>query len=284
MKPVSIGEISISRVVESEGPTNPRFLIPDATPEALARHVDWLAPHFYDPAVERFKMSIHSFVVRTPHHTILVDTCLGNDKRRSFGPWNMRNGPYLADLKAAGVSPEEVDLVLCTHLHVDHVGWNTRLENGRWVPTFPNARYIMARTEFEHWRQSREGDAPEIMADSVVPIVEAGRADLVSCDHAITDHIWFEPTPGHTPGHVSVHFRHNGQEAVITGDLAHHPVQFYENTWTSRPTLDPAQDSATRRRFCETYAERDVLILGTHFAFPTAGRIEPLRDAFKFIA
>jgi glyoxylase-like metal-dependent hydrolase (beta-lactamase superfamily II) len=282
MKELALGRIRVTRVVESEGPTSPRYLLPDATREALMPHHGWLAPHFYNPETDKMNMSVHSFIVRTPHHTILVDTCIGNDKRRTAPHWNMRSGPFVADLAKAGVQPEEVDLVVCTHLHVDHVGWNTRLEDGRWVPTFPNARYIMAETEYEHWRQSHEGDAQEIMRDSVMPIVEAGKALLVASDYAIEDGLRLEPTPGHTPGHCSVHLISGGKEGVITGDLAHHPVQYFENTWVARPSRDREQDMRTRRKFCETYADRDVLILGTHFAFPTVGRIVQAGDSFKF--
>ncbi len=284
MKPIQLGDISISRVVESEGPTPAGFLLPDATEDNLRLHAEWMAPHFYDPQSGKLLMSIHSFILRTRHHTILVDTCLGNGKKRSVPNWNMRDGPFLEDLRAAGVSPEQVDVVLCTHLHVDHVGWNTRLENGRWVPTFPNARYLFAREEWEHWRESKEEQTAEVMKDSVLPIIEAKQADLVESDHAIDDELRLEPTPGHTPGHVSLHLSSGGQEAVITGDMMHHPVQMAEVSWCSHFCVDKARAIATRKEFLSRYADRDVIILGTHFAAPVAGHIVSAGEAWRFEA
>ena len=154
VKPVEIGRIRVENVVEWYGPTRPTWVLPDAAPEAVERHRDWLAPHFMD-ARGRFLMSIHCFIVRAPGLTVLVDTCVGNDKPRQNPGWHMLQTDFLDRLAAAGCPPESVDLVLCTHLHVDHVGWNTRLDNGRWVPTFPRARYLFARTEWEHWSKRR---------------------------------------------------------------------------------------------------------------------------------
>lgn len=252
MQPIHLGDIKISRVTESEGPTPPGFLLPGATEEILRTNAEWMAPHFYDPATGMLMMSIHSFIVRTRHHTILVDTCLGNGKKRGVPNWHMRNGPFLQDLKGAGVSAEEVDFVMCTHLHVDHVGWNTRLDNGRWVPTFPNARYLFARTEWEHWSQAQDEESREIMRDSVIPVIEARQADLVESNHAIDDELVFEPTPGHTPGHVSLHMSSKGQEAVITGDMIHHPIQCAVPEVCSSFCVNEKQAVATRREFLAT--------------------------------
>jgi glyoxylase-like metal-dependent hydrolase (beta-lactamase superfamily II) len=222
MKPITVGNIAISRVVELEGPLMPpQHLLPDATTEAMEAHRHWLAPNFLDPA-GTLVMSIHTYVVRTKHHTILVDTCIGNDKERTLFPgWNRMQGPFLQTLASAGVKPEQVDYVLCTHLHLDHVGWNTRWQDGRWVPTFPNAKYLFACKEWEYWQGEYEagretGDGS--IADSVLPIVEAGKAVLVEGDHAIDDEMWLDPTPGHTPGHVCLHIKSGGKEAIMTGD------------------------------------------------------------------
>src|SRR5215831_15359534 len=228
MHPVSVGRLRVSAIVERAGPTRPTWLLPDATPEAVEGHRDWLAPHFLDDK-GRFLQSVHSFVVRAPGLTALVDTCIGNDKDRGGRPpFHMLRTSFLADLAAAGFPPESIDVVLCTHLHVDHVGWNTRLEGGRWIPTFPRARHLFTRREWEHWSTEDDDDTKRIMDDSVRPVLDAGLAVLVDPDHRVSDEIWFEPTPGHTPGHVSVRLSSDGVEAVITGDVMHHPVQMAE--------------------------------------------------------
>ena len=280
MQPIQLGEINISRVTESEGPTPPHFLLPGATEEMLQANAHWMAPHFFQPESGMLVMSIHSFIVRTRHHTILVDTCLGNGKKRSVPNWHMREGPFLDDLKTAGVSPEQVDFVMCTHLHVDHVGWNTRLHNGSWVPTFPNARYLFSREEWEHWSKEEAEETLEIMQDSVLPVIEAGQADLVESTHAIDDELVFEPTPGHTPGHVSLHLTSAGQEAVITGDMMHHPIQCALPELSSSFCVDPGRAVATRKAFLARYADGPVRILGTHFASPVAGKVVSAGDAW----
>ena len=277
-----IGAVTVSRVVEIEGPSPGTFLFAEATPERLLQHA-WLRPHFLT-ADGRTLGSIHCFVVQSGGRTIVVDTCVGNDKPREVKTWHLRQGRFLEDLAEAGFAREQVDTVLCTHLHVDHVGWNTMLKDGKWVPTFPNARYLFARREWEHW--SREGDAGAraVQADSVRPVLDAGLAELVEMDHRLTPEVFLEPTPGHTPGHVSVRIVSGGEEAVITGDLMHHPVQCAEPAWASRFDVDPEAARRTRRAFLERYAGRPVLVLGTHFATPTGGRIVREGGAWRFAA
>jgi glyoxylase-like metal-dependent hydrolase (beta-lactamase superfamily II) len=273
MQPLTVGRLRISAVVERAGPTRPTWLLPDALPEAVERHRHWLAPHFLDDR-GRFLQSIHSFVVQAPDFTALVDTCVGSDKNRGGRPpFHMMRTAFLDELKAAGFPPESIDLVLCTHLHVDHVGWNTRLEHGRWVPTFPRARHLFARREWEHWSAERDDDTRRVMADSITPVLDAGLGQLVEMDHRVSDALWLEPTPGHTPGHVSVRLHSNGDEAVITGDLMHHPIQMAEPDWGSHFDSDVPAARVTRRAFCERYADAPVTVLGTHFHHPTAGRI-----------
>src|SRR5271156_6033252 len=220
-----VGDVTVTKVVELEMTGSTRFLLPQATREAILP-IAWLRPHFADEE-GRLRMSIHSFIVETPDRRIVVDTCLGNHKQQRRIPhWNDRDGPFLADLAAAGFPAESIDTVLCTHLHVDHVGWNTRLEGGRWVPTFEKARYVFGATEYAHWRDhSVEPDKAAIFADSVAPIVAAGQADLVAGDARICEEITLIPTPGHSPGHVSLHIRSDGEEGLLTGDVAHHPCQ-----------------------------------------------------------
>jgi glyoxylase-like metal-dependent hydrolase (beta-lactamase superfamily II) len=220
------------------------------------------------------RLSIHTFVVRTPHHTILVDTCIGNDRKRDVPLWDHMRTDYLGRLRRAGVDPASVDYVFCTHMHVDHVGWNTHLADGRFVPTFPNARYLFHRTEWEHWRETEDENQAEVVRDSLLPIVDAGLAEMVDSDFAIEDILRLEPTPGHTPGHCSVQLGGAEPGAVITGDMIHHPIQIARPQWTSRVCWDPDLAVSTRRAFLERYAGSGTLVLGTHFAPPTAVRVE----------
>jgi glyoxylase-like metal-dependent hydrolase (beta-lactamase superfamily II) len=222
-------------------------------------------------------MSVHALVVDTGEHRILVDTCIGNDKERNVPNWSHLQTHFLQDLEAAGYAPDTIDTVLCTHLHVDHVGWNTMLVDGQWVPTFPNARYLFARTEWEHWDANDDETVyGPVLADSVRPVVEAGLVDLVDMDHRVCPEVCLEPTPGHTPGHVSVHIRSGGAEALITGDCIHHPVQMTRPDWCSSADVDQAQGLQTRETLLQRYVDQDILIVGTHFATPTAGHIKHL--------
>ena len=272
-----IGDVTVTRIVELEVTGGSRFILPDATRDAVLP-IAWLRPHFADDE-GRLRMSIHALVVETPTRRIVVDTCLGNDKQgRRIPAWNDLHGPFLADLAAAGYARETIDTVLCTHLHVDHVGWNTMLVDGRWVPTFPNARYLMGRVEYAHWRdhaaqaQDRE-DQRAVFADSVRPVFDAGLVDLVETDHRIDEAVSLIPTIGHTPGHVSVRIRSRGEEALITGDFMHHPCQIAHPEWASTADSDPEQGQRTREVMFERLAGTPVLVIGTHFAGATAGRI-----------
>ena len=195
-----IGDVSITPIIEIDYPVPASFLLPDATPENLAPDLDWLEPHFVTPRGERLKMIIQAFLVESRGLKIVVDTCVGNDKKRALPAWNELDGPFLQEIRDAGFPREQVDLVVCTHLHIDHVGWNTMKVDGQWVPTFPNARYIMARPEFDYWKDAGEGNWGDVFGDSVAPVFEAGLVDLVDCDHQINPELQFFPTPGHTPG------------------------------------------------------------------------------------
>jgi glyoxylase-like metal-dependent hydrolase (beta-lactamase superfamily II) len=277
----TIGRVKITKVVELETVGHTRFILPLAGNDEV-RRLPWLIPHF---ATEdgRLKMSIHTLVVETPTRRIMVDTGLGNDKQGRIVPsWNRRQGPFLDDLSAAGFPPESIDTVLCTHLHVDHVGWNTRLDGSRWVPTFDRARYVFGQTEYAYWRDhSTAPDKAAIFADSIAPIVEAGRADLVAGDFRVCEEITLIPTPGHSPGHVSLHIRSEGEEGLLTGDVAHHPCQMAHLDWSSTADSDPGQSAKTRRELFARFADRPVLVIGGHF---DAGHIKRDGDAFKFIA
>ncbi len=277
-----VGEVRITRVAELGGEPFPStFMFPASSPELVQRHA-WLRPHFAHEDGRLFG-SIHSFVIEAGKRRIIVDTCVGNDKPRSIKAWSLLQGPFLEHLAEAGFPPESIDTVLCTHLHVDHVGWNTRLVEGKWVPTFPNARYLFGRREWEHWAaeaaEHRDGD---IMGDSVRPIIDAGLAELVDMNHVLTPEVRLEPTPGHTPGHVSVRISSQGAEAVITGDLMHHPLQCAEPDLANNFDVDASAARRTRRDFLARYANRPVLVLGTHFAPPTGGWVVDAGEAWRF--
>jgi glyoxylase-like metal-dependent hydrolase (beta-lactamase superfamily II) len=276
----NVGRVKITKVVELETIGSTRFILPLATNEEV-RKLPWLIPHF---ATEegRLKMSIHSLVVETPTRRIVVDTGLGNNKEgRKVPTWNKREGPFLQTMRDAGFPPESIDTVLCTHLHVDHVGWNTTLVDGQWVPTFANARYVFGRGEYEHWRDhSDEPDKAAVFKDSVQPVVAAGKTDLVASDARLCDEITLIPTSGHSPGHMSIHIRSDGEEALLAGDVAHHPCQMAHLDWSSTADSDPVQSVVTRRELFSRFADSPALVIGGHF---NAGRIRRDGDAFKFI-
>jgi len=266
-----IGDVRVTRITEMEE-VGLEWVIAKASPENL-RQIPWLSPHFVDEAWEA-RLSIHALVVETPDRRIVVDTCVGNDKDfEVIERWHKRQGPFLSEFESAGFPRESIDTVLCTHLHVDHVGWNTVLEDGKWRPTFPGARYLFADSEWNFWKTQDEGVNGTVLDQSVRPIWDAGLADLVTDTHKVCDEIWLEPTPGHTPGHVSIRISSRGEEAVITGDMIHHPCQIAEPSWGSHADSDFNQAVETRESFLQRYEGGAVLVIGTHFATPTAGRI-----------
>jgi len=277
----TIGKVRITKIVELETVGSTRFILPLASNEEI-RKLPWLIPHF---ATEegRLKMSIHSLIVETPSQRIVVDTGLGNDKQgRNVPTWNNRNGPFLETMTGAGFPPDSIDTVLCTHLHVDHVGWNTRLVGGNWVPTFSNARYLFGRTEYEHWRDhSDTPDRAAVFNDSVKPIVDAGKAEFVASDAHLSDEIMLISTPGHSPGHISILINSNGEQGLLTGDVAHHPCQMAHLDWSSTVDSDAAQSAATRRQLFSRFADTPTLVIGGHFS---AGHIRRDGDAFSFVA
>lgn len=265
-----IGNVKVSRVVEMEITGGTRFILPDATRDAC-RGYRWLHPHFMDDA-GNLVMSIHALVVDTGARRIVVDTCIGNDKERDIPAWSHLQTSFLDDLAAAGYPRERIDTVLCTHLHVDHVGWNTMLVDGEWQPTFPTARYLVGEQEWNYWRDEESGRA--VMADSVRPVIDAGLVDFVPVNHRLCEEVWLEPTPGHTPGHVSVRIASAGQNALITGDCIHHPCQLTRTDWCSSADYDQAAARQTREALLERHADSAMLMIGTHFATPTAGYVK----------
>lgn len=268
-----IGSVKVTRVVEMEMAGGSRFILPDATP-AACEPLSWMAPHFMTPD-GKLIMSVHALIVDTGSRRIMVDTCIGNDKERNIPAWSQLQTAFLSDIEGLGYARETIDTVLCTHLHVDHVGWNTMLVDGAWQPTFEQARYLFAETEWRYWDAAEDEAAyGPVIADSVRPVVDAGLVDLVTETHRVCDEVRLEPTPGHTPGHVSVHIESDGAEALITGDCIHHPCQMTRTDWCSSADFDQGQGRATRESLLRQYVDSDVLLIGTHFATPTAGHVK----------
>jgi len=255
-------------------------MLAEATPEALRRS-PWLYPHFVNDQDELL-LSIHALLVEAPGLRLVVDTCIGNDKARRFLGGGALSTPFLQHLADAGWSREGVDAVVCTHLHVDHVGWNTMLQDGAWVPTFPRARYLFGRAEYAHWSAEGGEEQQAILADSVRPILDAGLADLVELDHRLSPEVRLIPTTGHTPGHVSVMIESEGHRAVITGDMSHHPCQMAHPEWSPRFDHDPDAAATTRARMFAEWADQPILVIGTHYAGPTAGWIRRDGAAYRF--
>lgn len=284
----SIGDIEVLRIEESHGlGFAPNVLLPDWTREAVAPHLPWLAPHYYDPTEDKLVSSIHSWVLRTRHHTILIDTCVGNHKHRPDWPrFHMLDRPYMQNLAAAGLKPEDIDYVLCTHLHVDHVGWNTRLENGRWVPTFPNAKYVFSKTDRDYF-DPRHGESGQktasIFNDSVLPILEAKQDMVVEGTIQLGDGLTIEPAPGHSPGHVLITLTAGGSEVLFIGDIMHNPIQIAYPAWSSAFCFDPDQARRTRARVLERSATRQSLLCPGHFGGPHVGRVAEAGGRFTYL-
>ncbi len=288
MRSWQVGEVTITQFVELTFEGLEAFL-PQATPEAVLP-IEWLRPNFITPeGVLRF--SIHALVVDTPTHRIIVDTCVGNDKpREMFADWHMLQTSFLDDLATAGFPPQSFDTVLCTHLHLDHVGWNTKLVDGKWVPTFPNARYLIEANEFAYLDEEAESEQVEqwlkdsnreVMLDSIRPVQQAGLVDLVDSRHKICDEVHLIPTPGHTVGHISVKIESQGKHALITGDFIHHPCQLAHPEWSVTTDFDMAQSITTRERIFNDLSDQDVLMIGTHWPPPTAGYVVREAKAFR---
>ena len=272
-----IGTVKITRVIEMETTGGSRFILPDATRDAC-KPIGWMQPHFMDEQGNLI-MSVHALIVDTGKYRIVVDTCIGNDKERNIPTWSHLQTDFLQQLTAAGYPRESIDYVLCTHLHVDHVGWNTMLVDGEWLPTFPNARYLIGETEWRYWDANEdESQYGPVLADSVRPVVDAGLVDLVATDHQLCTEVSLHSTPGHTPGHVSIKIESAGQSALITGDCIHHPVQMTRTDWCSSADYDQSQGRWTRENLLAELVDQDTLVIGTHFATPTAGYVKALPD------
>ena len=272
MKPRQLGDITINRILELEAPfARPLEFFDEAVAEAVEPHRHWLEPKALDPETGKMILPVQSYLLRTRHHTILIDTCIGCRKSYDGVPeWrDLRDETWLRNLAAAGALPEDIDYVFCTHLHVDHCGWNTRLVDGRWTPTFANAKYILAAVEYE----ACEAGDTTIFHENLLPIMEAGQAVLVETDYALDDEVWLTPAPGHTAGHVAVNIASRGQKAVMIGDMMHSPIQLAHPEWSPNFDFDRLLSTDTRQRFLDSHCETDTLVLTAHFPSPSVGHV-----------
>jgi glyoxylase-like metal-dependent hydrolase (beta-lactamase superfamily II) len=283
-----VGDVTITKITEI---VYPEFsdVLPTATPDVVKK-VQWLFPHFVTPE-GKLTLSIHSLVVDTPTAKLVVDTCIGNDRNRDpMAVMSNLSTSYLEDMRAAGYPPESINYVLCTHLHLDHVGWNTRLVNGKWVPTFPKASYLMEKKELDFYGNIDPNTKEDFMQvqrrvydDSIKPVFDAGLAKTVEGAAQICEGVRLLPTPGHTPGHCSVIIESKGASAMITGDFIHHPIQFNDPGLATPFDVDNNAAIATRRRVFAQYADTPTLIIGTHFAGPTAGKLVRDGDGYRLV-
>ena len=294
MRQVKIGNMRVDRLVEiAQLPFDKHWLFANVDDEVISANRDWLDERYIEPGTGRMILSHHSFIVRTGRWTALVDTCCGNHKPRPRVPvWDQLNQPYLENMHALGVRPEEIDFVMCTHLHVDHVGWNTRLVDGRWIPTFPNARYLMGRAEYRHWEQVHNASPKHPVnhgsfVDSVLPVVAAGQADFVETDHLLFDDrdatVRFASAPGHTAGNMQIHLHGGHDHAVLSGDIIHHPIQCAAPWLSNAADVDRDAARATRVKLLEELADTPSILLAAHFPAPTAGRVISKGAAFRFV-
>lgn len=289
MDTISLGDVEITRVTELRTLSLPRDAVfPDVDTAHWQAHQHWLAPEYFDPAADEVRAAVQTWVLRSEGRTILVDTGIGNGRERPYMPvFAHLDTDFLGELAAAGVRPEDVDVVLCTHLHGDHVGWNTHLVDGEWRPTFPNAEYVIARADFEYWNpeneiRTRSGRRMQnVFEDSVAPVHRAGQTVLWEGDHHDVDaHLRIEPAPGHTPGSSVLHLRSGTERAIFVGDLLHSPLQIAEPDCSPCFDEDEARANTERRRILEWTADHNALLFPAHFPGPGAAQVR--RDGGRF--
>lgn len=278
----AIGDVSLACVHDADIRMSPEELFLDWDEAAVAPHAAALGPRFYDPAARVHTLPVHCWIVRAGGLTVLVDTACGDGKWRPELPdlHLLRTG-FLARLAAAGVAPDDVDVVLCTHLHADHVGWNTRLRDGRWVPTFPNARYVVSADELAFLSGAGPGLLHDVYEDSVLPVVEAGQVETVDGVAELSKSVLIRPAPGHTPGHVRIELRSRGELGILSGDILHTPLQAPFWRWRTQLAEDPERDVLTRRALLEDCAGSGALLIPAHFHPPAVGRVRAAGDAFE---
>ena len=280
-----IGAVEIFQIVEMEENEIFSSFIPEAKRENIKK-IPWLYPNFADGKGE-LKALVQSFLIKSNAKNILIDTCNGNGKNRpNVKEWSNLNTDYLSKFESAGVKPGQIDIVACTHLHFDHVGWNTLKKDGQWQPTFPNAKYLFSQAEYDYWikKPAKEMiDDFNGIDDSVTPIVNAGLAQFIPDDYRLDNQVSFFPTPCHTPHQISVKIESQGKTAIITGDVIHHPCQIAHPEWITGADTFPEQTVETRQKFLQDVKDKDILIIGTHFANPVTGKIVTTKDGLMFI-
>jgi glyoxylase-like metal-dependent hydrolase (beta-lactamase superfamily II) len=277
----TVGDTTITSIVEAETAHIPPEFFFTGVDAAAVRELPGLVPDFAD-ADGNITLRVQALVVDQPGRRVLVDPCVGNGKRRALPFWHEQSWPFMERLAAAGFDAASIDLVVHTHLHADHVGWDTHLVDGSWIPTFTGARHLYTSAELEHCRTNAM-PGEDVYGDSVGPIVDAGLADIVDPNTDLGNGLRLEATPGHTPGHVSLWIESSGDTALITGDFVHHPAQLARPGWAEVGDDDAAVAETTRRRMFSHAAEHEVLLIGTHFPTRPAGRIVADGEAWKFL-
>ncbi len=287
-----IGAMQVQRVEEMLTPGFlPSFLFPDYDPAVLVEHPELAAPEFFHAATGRLMSSMQTWLLRTGDQVVIVDTGCGNDKIRTneaFSRFHQLQLPYLERLAACGVRPEDVTMVINTHLHVDHVGWNTRLSDGKWVPTFPNARYLFGRHELEHWRDPEGGPRLHpwgipVIIDSVDPVIEAGLVDLIDDGDTILPGVSVRAVPGHTAGQLAICLASEGASGIFTADVFHQPMQIARPDWNSCFCEVPTAAINTRKRLLADAADTGAVLFPSHTGAPHAGRVARAGAGFRFL-
>lgn len=287
----TVGKVRITRILEATMRQRITALLRPVdgttiTSEALAPLRKWLAPHFLD-GNDEFAFSVQSFLIQSKGKNIIVDTGLGEPPADYLKGAKPATDSFLEDLVAAGFPRESIDVVVCTHLHDDHVGWNTMKSGGDWVPTFPKARYLIARGEYERAVANLAANKPHTFNSTFTrtskPIVDRGMADLIQAPYRITDEVRLELAPGHTPWHMSVWVELGVERALLTGDATHHPIQWAKPDWAVVGEDDSVESTKTRKKLLEEYAKNPFFIIGGHYQTPCAGYLDTSGPITRFV-